>query len=77
MQQIFHWYHEFTKKMIFGVLFKFVCIFARVQYQDMLAKITIKITLISFRNIMYSNRPDGLSLLAEDWASIRKVVGSI
>ena len=77
MQQSFYWYHDFTKKMIFGVLFKFVSMFARVQHQDMLAKIMIKITLISFRNIMYSNPPDCISLLAGDWASIRKVVGSI
>ena len=31
----------------------------------------------SFRNITYSNRPDCVAQLAEHWASIPKVVGSI
>ena len=30
-----------------------------------------------FRNITYSNRPDRVAQLAERWASIPKVVGSI
>ena len=30
-----------------------------------------------FRNITYSNRPDRVAQLAERWASILKVVGSI
>ena len=30
-----------------------------------------------FRNITYSNRPDSVAQLAEHWASIPKVVGSI
>ena len=30
-----------------------------------------------FRNITYSNRPDRVAQLAEHWASIPKVVGSI
>ena len=32
---------------------------------------------IRFRNITYSNRPDRVAQLAEHWASIPKVVGSI
>ena len=41
--------------------------------------ITLKITLIStqFRNITSSNRPGRVAELAEHWAGISKVVGSI
>ena len=30
-----------------------------------------------FRNVTYSNRPDRIAQLAEHWASIPKVVGSL
>ena len=33
--------------------------------------------VLKFRNITYSNRPDRAAQLAEHWASIPKVVGSI
>ena len=39
--------------------------------------ITLKITLISTRNITSSNRPGRVAELAEHWAGISKVVGSI
>ena len=38
---------------------------------------TILLYYILFRDITYSNRPDRIAQLAEHWASIPKVVGSI
>ena len=37
----------------------------------------MKYHVIRFQNIAYSNRPDHVAQLAEHWASILKVVGSI
>ena len=39
--------------------------------------ISYRRNLTQFRNISYSNQPDRVAQLAEHWASIPKVVGSI
>ena len=53
------------------------------MYLCVMHSITVKITLVSkelesvIRNITCSNRPDRVATLAEQWASIPKVVGLI